>query len=90
MNTDPNKMFAETPLVRRKLRQEAFAKWLFCFMAAAMVVPLLLIIGYLLVRAAHAMNHCRPVRSQICWQWVLFPTPCTPAMKTMPTLSFPT
>lgn len=56
MNTDTNKMFVETPLVRRKLRQEAFAKWLFCCMAAAMVVPLLLIIGYLLVRAAPSLS----------------------------------
>ena len=44
-------MFAETPLVRRKLRQERIAKWLFFGMAAAMVVPLVLIIGYLVERA---------------------------------------
>ena len=44
-------MFAETPLVRRKLRQEAIAKWLFCAMAAAMVVPLILILIYLVGRA---------------------------------------
>lgn len=56
MNTDTNKMFTETPLVRRKLRQEAFAKWLFCGMAAAMVVPLLLIVGYLVVKAAPSLS----------------------------------
>lgn len=56
MNADTNKMFAETPLVRRKLRQEAFAKWLFCGMAGAMVVPLLLIVGYLVVRAAPSLS----------------------------------
>jgi len=44
-------MFVETPLVRRKLRQETVARWIFCGMAASMIVPLLLIIGYLLVRA---------------------------------------
>jgi phosphate transport system permease protein len=44
-------MFAETPLVRRKLRREAVAKWVFCAMAASMIVPLLLIVGYLVIRA---------------------------------------
>src|SRR5512136_95697 len=44
-------MFAETPLVRRKLRQERIAKWVFCGMAASMIVPLLLIVGYLVERA---------------------------------------
>lgn len=44
-------MFEETPLVRKKLRQEACAKWVFCAMSASMIVPLLLIIGYLMVRA---------------------------------------
>lgn len=48
--------FAETPSVRRKLRQEAIAKWIFCAMAAAMVVPLLLIVGYLVVRAAPSLD----------------------------------
>lgn len=44
-------LFVETPLVRRKLRQEKLAKWIFCAMAASMIVPLLLIVGYLVVRA---------------------------------------
>jgi phosphate transport system permease protein len=44
-------LFGETPQVRRKLRQEALAKWLFCAMAGSMILPLLLILGYLLVRA---------------------------------------
>lgn len=43
--------FTETPLVRRKLRQEAAAKWVFFGMAAAMIVPLLLILGYMVERA---------------------------------------
>jgi phosphate transport system permease protein len=49
-------IFAETPAVRRKLRQETVAKWIFGAMAAAMVVPLILIIGYLLVRAAPSLS----------------------------------
>ena len=48
--------FAETPAVRRKLRQEALAKWIFFAMAAAMIVPLVLIVGYLVVRAAPSLN----------------------------------
>lgn len=51
MSPDPNQMFTETPLVRRKYRQEAIAKWIFCAMSAAMIVPLLLILGYLIQRA---------------------------------------
>ncbi len=51
MSATPNTMFTETPLARRKLRQEAVAKWVFCAMAAAMIVPLLLIVGYLIERA---------------------------------------
>jgi len=56
MNAPTTQMFAETPLVRRKLRQEACAKWIFCGMAAAMVAPLLLILGYLIVRAAPSLS----------------------------------
>ena len=44
-------MFTETPQVRRKLRQESVAKWVFFGMAASMIVPLILIIGYLVERA---------------------------------------
>ena len=51
MSSPARAMFVETPAVRRKLRQEAIAKWIFFAMAAAMVVPLLLIVGYLVVRA---------------------------------------
>ena len=40
-------MFTETPLVRRKLRQETIAKWVFFGMAASMIIPLMLIVGYL-------------------------------------------
>ena len=51
MSTAPDRLFAETPLVRRKLRQEAVAKWIFASMAGLMIIPLLLIIGYLVARA---------------------------------------
>ena len=44
-------MFAETRQVRRKRRQEAIAKWIFAAMAAAMIIPLVLIVGYLIQRA---------------------------------------
>ena len=37
--------------MRRKQRQEAVAKWIFFAMTASMIVPLLLIVGYLVVRA---------------------------------------
>jgi phosphate transport system permease protein len=57
MSIDPGRAkFAETPAVRRKLRQETLAKWIFGAMTAAMVVPLLLIVGYLVVRAAPSLN----------------------------------
>jgi phosphate transport system permease protein len=55
MNLPVNR-FAETPLARRKLRQETIAKWIFFAMAAAMVVPLLLIVSYLVVRAAPSLS----------------------------------
>lgn len=51
MTRPPTNVFVETPLVRRKLRQEALAKWIFCAMAALMILPLILIIGYLFERA---------------------------------------
>ena len=43
--------FAETRLVRKKNRRELLAKCVFGSMALAMIVPLLLIVGYLLVQA---------------------------------------
>jgi len=49
-------MFAETRLVRRKLFSEALAKWIFFGMAAAMVVPLLCLVAYLLARAMPSLS----------------------------------
>jgi phosphate transport system permease protein len=48
--------FAETPAVRRKLRQEAVARGVFFLMAVAMILPLLLIVGYLFVRALPVLS----------------------------------
>jgi phosphate transport system permease protein len=48
--------FAETPLARRKRLAEAAAKWVFFAMAAAMIIPLLCLVTYLLVRAAPALS----------------------------------
>ncbi|MEI7728959.1 MAG: phosphate ABC transporter permease PstA [Verrucomicrobiota bacterium] len=48
--------FTETALVRKKKRTETVAKWIFFCMAASMIVPLLLIIGYLVVKAAPSLS----------------------------------
>jgi phosphate transport system permease protein len=44
-------MFTETAHVRSKYRTEALAKWIFFTMSAAMIVPLLTIIVYLVLKA---------------------------------------
>ena len=49
-------MFIETPLVRRKRRHEAIAKWLCCGMTASLIIPLVLIIGYLVLRASPTLS----------------------------------
>ena len=56
MNGQPEKLFVETSLVRKKLRREALAKWIFFGMASSMIVPLLLILGYLIERAAPSLS----------------------------------
>lgn len=56
MNSRPETLFVETPLVRKKLRRESLAKWIFFGMAVSMIVPLLLIIGYLIERAAPSLS----------------------------------
>jgi phosphate transport system permease protein len=43
--------FAETPLIRRKKRNQVIAKLVFGAMALAMIVPLLAIVGYLVSQA---------------------------------------
>lgn len=54
--TSGQTLFAETPAVRRRLRQELAAKWVFAAMAGAMILPLLLIIGYLIYKAAPSLS----------------------------------
>jgi phosphate transport system permease protein len=49
-------MFTSTPLVRKKLARERWVKILFGLMAASMIVPLVLIIAYLLVKAAPVLS----------------------------------
>jgi phosphate transport system permease protein len=56
MNPAPSHRFTETPLVRRKFRQQAVAKWAFFGMAAAMILPLVGIVTYLIVRAAPSLS----------------------------------
>jgi len=48
--------FGETDFVRRKQRQELAARLLFSLMAAAMIAPLLAIVGYLVIRAWPVLN----------------------------------
>ncbi len=50
------KQFVETEHVRKKQRRERLAKWFFGFMAAAMVIPLLLILGTIFVKGFPAMS----------------------------------
>ena len=45
-------MFVETPFVRKKHRRELLAKCVFGLMAAAMVVPLIMIVSYLVYQGA--------------------------------------
>jgi phosphate transport system permease protein len=48
--------FGKTDHVVRRERHETLAKWLFFAMAAAMIVPLVAIVGYLLVKAAPSLS----------------------------------
>ena len=49
-------MFTETAFNRKKRRNELVAKCFFGFMASAMVIPLFLIIGYIVVQGAPAIS----------------------------------
>ena len=48
--------FTETPLIRKKKRTEAIAKWTFFSMAITMIVPLILIISFLVVEAMPSLS----------------------------------
>jgi len=49
-------MFTTTPLIRKKQRNELIAKCVFGGMALAMIVPLIVIVTYLVVRAAPLLS----------------------------------
>lgn len=49
-------MFTETPFVRKKQRTETLAKCFFAGMALAMIIPLLLIVGYVVVRGLPSLS----------------------------------
>src|SRR5262245_41291216 len=49
-------MFTETSFIRKKRRNERIAQCFFGFMSAAMVIPLLLIIGYFVTQGAPSLN----------------------------------
>ena len=49
--TKPNGRFVETSFVRKKKRTERIAQAIFGSMALAMIIPLVLILGYLLIQA---------------------------------------
>lgn len=49
-------MFTETSLGRNKLRAEKIAKIVFLIMTSLMILPLLLIIGYLVIKAAPILS----------------------------------
>jgi phosphate transport system permease protein len=53
---DASSRFTETDFVRKKARRESIARGVFFTMSAAMIVPLLLIVGYPFYRAAPALN----------------------------------
>ncbi len=56
MQTDAPARFAETPFVRKKRRGELLARCVFGAMTLAMIVPLLLIIGYLVYKGAPLLS----------------------------------
>lgn len=51
MRTGADTLFADTALVRRKNRQEMAAQWILAGMTAAMIIPLVLVVGYLVQHA---------------------------------------
>ncbi len=55
-STASNSRFVETPFVRKKRRNEAIARLFFGWMAASMVIPLLMILGYIVVHGAPAIS----------------------------------
>ena len=74
-----SQLFTATDLTRRKLRNQRIAKWVFGTMGAAIVAPLLAILGYIFVRALPALSwnfitglpengmRCWPPRPSASW-----------------------
>src|SRR6058998_3111985 len=50
-NARSETMFAKTPFIRKKGRAELVARCVFGAMTLAMIIPLLLIVGYLVIKA---------------------------------------
>lgn len=48
--------FTETPLIRKKIFRESVAKWVFFGMTVTMIIPLLLIIAFLVVKAMPSLS----------------------------------
>ena len=49
-------MFVETAFVRKKHRSERLAKWVFGLMTLLMIIPLALIVGFLIFKAAPLLS----------------------------------
>lgn len=56
MSSEAQTAFTETSFTRRKQRHELWAKLIFGAMALALVIPLVLIIGYLVIKAAPLLS----------------------------------
>jgi len=51
-----NLKFTETPLIKKKRRNEAIAKWTFFAMAILMIIPLVLIVSHLVTKAMPSLS----------------------------------
>ena len=49
-------MFTENAFIRKKKRNEVIARCFFGLMAAAMVIPLILILGYVIIQGAPSLS----------------------------------
>jgi phosphate transport system permease protein len=56
MTLDNRHLFTETPLVKKKKRDEMIAKIIFMVMSIAMIIPLLFIVAYLVIKAYPSLN----------------------------------
>jgi len=56
MTLDNQHLFTETPLVKKKKRDEMIAKIIFMVMSIAMIIPLLFIVAYLVIKAYPSLN----------------------------------